>query len=151
MDWKGKMGAADIAKGTRVELAGTEQVEGRDTYKLKLTMKDGNTTHIWIDAETFLEAKMEGQSRRLDGVEHPVEIYYRDYRRVDGLQIPYLLETMVLPVTRTAAGPKDPPVPVEKIVIEKITVNPKLDDSLFLKPVVTAAAPNGGSPAPLNN
>jgi hypothetical protein len=36
-----------------------------------------------------LEAKIEGQPRRLDGVSHPVEVYFRDYRRVDGLQIPY--------------------------------------------------------------
>ena len=83
---------------------------------------------------------MEGQPRRLDGVEHLVEIYYRAYRQVDGLQIPYLLETKVLPVAKTANGLKDPPVPVERIVIEKVSVNPKLEDSLFVKPAVTAAA-----------
>jgi len=44
------------AKGTKVELEGMEQVEDRDTYKLKLTMKDGHTIHDWIDAHTFLEA-----------------------------------------------------------------------------------------------
>jgi hypothetical protein len=32
-------------------------------------------------AQSFLETKIEGQPRRLDGVYHPVEIYYRDYRR----------------------------------------------------------------------
>jgi hypothetical protein len=31
-------------------------------------------------------------------------------------------------------------VPVEKIVIEKVSVSPKLDDSLFAKPVLTTAA-----------
>ena len=49
------------AKGTRIELAGMEKVEGRDTYKLKLTMKNGAALHVWIDAETFPEAKIEGQ------------------------------------------------------------------------------------------
>jgi hypothetical protein len=34
------------AKGTSVELAGTEKVEDRDTYKLKLTMKDGHALHV---------------------------------------------------------------------------------------------------------
>ena len=38
-----------------------EKVEGRDTYKLKLTMKNGAALHVWIDAETFPEAKIEGQ------------------------------------------------------------------------------------------
>ncbi len=48
------------AKGTQIELAGMEEVEDRDTYKLKLTTKNGQSTHVWIDAQTFLEAKIEG-------------------------------------------------------------------------------------------
>src|SRR5256885_11503101 len=31
--------------------------------------------------------RSEGRPRRLDGVYHPVEVYYRDYRPVSGLQI----------------------------------------------------------------
>jgi hypothetical protein len=121
------------AKGTQVELAGMEKVEDRDTYKLKLTLKNGNAIHVWIDAQTFLEAKIEGQPRRLDGTDHPVELYFRDYRPVGGLQIPFILETRVLPVARTVLGVKDPPVPTETITIDKVVVNPKLDESLFSK------------------
>lgn len=124
------------AKGSRVELAGMEKVEDRDTYKLKLTMKSGAAIHVWIDAQTFLEAKIEGQPRRLDGVNHPVETYFRDYRPVNGLQIPYLLETRVLPVKENALGLKDTPVPPEKTVIEKVLVNPKLDEAHFTKPEI---------------
>jgi len=129
-------------KGTRVELAGEEQVEGRDTYKLKLTMNTGKTIQVWIDAATFLEAKIEGQPRRMDGVDHPVEVYFRDYRKVDGLQIPFVLETRVLPVGKTALGLKDPAVPPEKIVIEKVLVNPKLDESLFSRTGIEVASSN---------
>ncbi len=132
------------AKGTRVELASTEKVEGRDTYKLKLTMKDGHATHVWIDAQTFLEAKMEGQPRRLDGTEHPVEVYFRDYRPVNGLQIPYVLETQVLSVGKNSLGLRDTPVPPERVTIEKVLVNPTLEESLFVKPEV-AGASNGKS------
>jgi hypothetical protein len=128
------------AKGTKVELAGTEKVEDRDTYKLKLTLKSGEAIHVWIDAKTFLEAKIEGQPRRLDGTYHPVEVYFRDFRAVSGLQIPYTLETKVLPVGKTAMGLKDPPVPAEKIVIESVVVNPKLDEALFTKPAVEVAS-----------
>ena len=128
------------AKGTRVELAGMEKVDDRDTYKLKLTMKDGEVKHVWIDSQTFLEAKMEGQPRRLDGVDHPVEVYFRDYRLVNGLQVPYVLETKVLSVGRTVLGLKDPPVPVEKTILEKVVVNPKLEDTLFSKPEIATAA-----------
>jgi len=128
------------AKGTTVELEGTDKVEDRDTYRLKLTMKDGHSIHAWIDAKTFLEAKIEGTPRRLDGLEHPVEIYYRDYRAVDGLQIPFLLETRVLPVAAQSKNVRPGTnVPPEKIVIEKVQVNPKLDAALFTKPVIETA------------
>jgi hypothetical protein len=128
------------AKGSRVELDGTEQVEGRDTYKVKVVEKNGHTFHVWVDAKTFLEAKIEGQPRRLDGVEHPVEVYYRDYRTVDGLQFPFLLETRVLPVGVNALGIRDTPVPPEKIVIDKVVVNPKMEDKLFSRMEVPAVA-----------
>jgi hypothetical protein len=126
------------AKGTQVELAGTEKVADRETYKLKLTLRNGDVMHVWVDAETFLETKMEGQPRRLDGTFHPVEVYFEDYREVNGLKIPFVLETKVLPVSQTKLGVKDAPVPAESIMIEKVAVNPKLEDSLFAKPVVAA-------------
>jgi len=128
------------ANGTRIELDGNEKVEDRDCYRLKLTMSDGRTIHDWIDAQSFLEAKIEGQPRKLDGNLHPVEVYYRDYRPVSGIQIPFVLETKVLPVGTTTHGFKDPPVPDERITIEKVVVNPKLDASRFSKPTVTVAA-----------
>jgi hypothetical protein len=122
------------AKGTRIESDGIEKVEDRDTYKLKLTLKSGDVTHVWVDAQTFLETKVEGQPRRLDGIYHPVEVYYRDYRNVNGLEIPFVLETRVLPVTKTAMGLRDTPVPPEKTLVEKVVINPKFDAGLFSKP-----------------
>jgi len=122
------------AKGTKIQLVGMDKVDDRDTYKVKLTTKDGNSLHVWIDAKTFLEAKIEGQPRRLDGVYHPVEVSFRDYRQVNGLVIPFILETRVLPVARTATGLRDTPVPVEKITLEKVEVNRTLDPSAFAKP-----------------
>jgi hypothetical protein len=121
------------AKGSHVELDGTEKVNGRDTYKIKVTQKTGYTFHVWVDAVTFLEAKIEGQPRRLDGTDHPVEVYYGDYRNVDGLQIPFTLETRVLPVGKNASGFRGTPVPPERIVIDKVVVNPKVEEKLFSK------------------
>jgi outer membrane lipoprotein-sorting protein len=135
------------SKGTKIDVDGIEKVDGRDNYKLKLTLSGGQETRVWVDAETFLETKMEGQPRRLDGTYHPVEVYYRDYRSVSGLQIPFVLETRVLPVEKTATGYKDPPVPAERLIIEKVTVNPKLDDSQFSKPKMDTA-PTGKQPQP---
>ncbi len=128
------------AKGTKIELAGMEKVEGRDAYKVKLDLRDGRAIHVWIDSETFLEAKIEGQPRKLDGIEHPVEVYFRDYRPISGLQIPFVLETKVLPVNQTVMGVNQPPVPPEKITVERVLVNPKLDEALFSKPDLGVAS-----------
>ncbi len=111
------------SKGSKVELEGVEKVEGRSAYKLKVTDKNSYTHHIWVDAENFLEVKLEGTPRRLDGKYHPVAVFLRDYRPVNGLVMPYLLET-------TVDGVKD----TEKIQIEEIVSNPKLDPSKFAMP-----------------
>jgi outer membrane lipoprotein-sorting protein len=111
------------AKGSKVELEGVDQVEGRSAYKLKVTDKNMYTHHIWVDAENFLEIKVEGTPRRLDGKYHPVAVFLRDYRSVNGLMMPYLMET-------TVEGVRD----TEKIQIEEIVSNPKLDESKFTMP-----------------
>jgi outer membrane lipoprotein-sorting protein len=126
------------AKGTRIELAGIEKVEDRDAYKLKLTLKGGEVTHVWIDVQTFLEVKVQGTPKRLDGRYRPVEVYYRDFRSVGALKIPYLLETRVLDAV-PVPGSKSAGAVTEKILLEKVEVNPKLNDSLFTKAQLEAA------------
>jgi len=112
------------AKGSRIELAGNEKVGDRDTYKLVVTTRDGQVQHIWVDAQSYLEVKAEGTPRRLDGKLHTVEVYYNEYRKAPGgLVVPYLYETRVEGVKQT-----------EKIQIESVLVNPKLDDALFTRP-----------------
>jgi outer membrane lipoprotein-sorting protein len=118
-------------KGTRVALAGTEKVEGKQTYKLKLTLQNGEQRLVWVDAKTFLEAKISGEPRKLDGRRHDVAIHYRDYRKVNGLKVPYLLETVVQGVKGS-----------HKMTIKTVTVNPPLEDALFAKPsAMLARAP----------
>jgi hypothetical protein len=140
------------AKGTAIELAAIEKVDGRDNYKLKLTLKNGYSFHVWIDAQTFLETKIEGTPRRLDGQYRPVEVYLRDYRAVNGLQIPHVLETKVQ--TTPTPGARVTKTIAETITIDKVAVNPKLDDALFVKPkseVATSAShplTPGGNSAP---
>jgi len=115
------------AKGSQVELEGTERVEGRPNYRLKVTRKDGFARHVWVDGTTFLETKIEGNPRRLDGRMHAVENYLRDYRQVGGLMIPYTSETKVEGVAQT-----------RKMTIDKVVLNPQFDDRVVGKPSVAA-------------
>jgi hypothetical protein len=72
--------------------------------------------------EDIPETKIEGTPRRLDGKYHSVEIYYRDYRTVSGIVVPFVMETKVPGVKQT-----------EKIEVEQLSVNPRLEDSRFAK------------------
>ena len=83
-----------------------------------------------------------GCQRRLPPVSSQV---VREFRTVNGLVLPYLLETRVR--EENAPGMKTPQTITEKIVIEKVVVNPKLDDALFSKPQIEAAANIKQSPA----
>ncbi len=113
-----------VAKGTKVALEGAEQVNGSKNYKLKLTLKNGEVRHLWVDAKTFLDTKIDGAPRRFDGKLRQVATYFHDYRAVDGVKIPFVLETSVEGVNGS-----------EKINIERVVMNPNLQDSHFTKPM----------------
>jgi hypothetical protein len=110
------------AKGTKIALDGTDLVDGRPAYRLKLTLKSGDVRRVWVDGQTFLDVQIDG-TRRVNG--HPVAEYtaMRDFRDVSGIKVPYVMET------RTEGLPER-----EKIVVEKVALNPKLDNALFGKP-----------------
>jgi hypothetical protein len=123
------------AKGSTLQLEGTEMVEGKPNYRLNLTTKDGFVRRIWVDGVTFLESKIEGNPRRLDGRMRRVENYLRDYRKVDDVLIPFVSESKVETAPQT-----------RKMTIDKVVLNPQLEDRLFGKPVAPAGP--GGNSAP---
>ncbi len=111
------------ARGTKVELEGVEPVEGHDAYKLKLTSRAGKVRRVWVDAHSFLDVKVEGVPRRMDGRMRRVWVYQRDFRAVQGLEMPFVLETVVEGYPQA-----------HRIVLDKVAVNPKLDPATFAKP-----------------
>ena len=88
-----------------------------------MTIQGGAVRHVWVDGETFLESKIEGTPRVIDGRPRPVAIYPRDYHSDGGLHFPHLLETAV------EGLPKH-----EKLTIDTVVVNPALADTRFAKP-----------------
>jgi hypothetical protein len=105
-------------KGNRIELAGKEKVEKRMAYKLVISMKNGENRIDFIDSKTYLELKWQGRVS-----ENVFESYFRDYRRVKGLMYAFEIDSGML------GQPAN-----QKIIIEKVDVNPPLDDARFQKP-----------------
>ncbi len=118
-----------VRKGIKVELLGREAVEGKNTYKLRLTQKGGATRQLWVDAASFLEVKIEGEPRKLDNRVHAVAVYYRDFKSEAGLVLPHTLETVVEGVKGS-----------HQMSIRTVTKNPPISDSLFAKPQLAFAA-----------
>ena len=117
------------SKGTQVELAGVEMVAGHSAYKLKLTLKGGESQNVWIDAQSFLDVKIQGVPHTLDGRSRDVWVYQRDFRSVQGgVKMPFEYETVI-----------DGGNQSHRMLIETITVNRTLDDSRFAKPQVLVA------------
>jgi len=115
------------AKGTRIEYAGKDAVEGKPAYKLKLVTKSGDERTYFIDSATFLLLKWQGL-RQSGDQEIPVESFYRDYREVGGVKFAFEVDT-------GAPGSGQS----QKLAIEKIELNVDLDDSRFTKPAAPSA------------
>jgi len=125
------------AQGTQVALEGVEPVDGHQAYKLRLTMKNGDVQHIWIDAQSFLDVEVEGTPRRMDGRMHKVFVYQRDFKAVKGLKVPYEYLTVVEGYPGS-----------HKMVVDSVTVNPLVDDARFSKPqLLVATSTPPASPA----
>ena len=115
------------AKGNVIELAGTEKVEGRDAYILKVTRQDGTVSAYSFDKETFLLTKWSGVDTA-HGEAVTRETFFHDYRDVGGLKFPFELDS------------NNPEAQVtQKILVEKIELDPQIDDSHFEKPPAPAA------------
>ena len=120
---KGMQSALDIQgalvnykeKGSSVEFAGNEKVDGADTYKLKVTSKSGKTAFYFIDVKSNRLTKTTAKAAGPDGVEMNVETTYSNYKQnADGYWFAY--------GTTTPQGP---------VVFDKIESNVAVDENIF--------------------
>lgn len=115
------------AKGSKVELVGKEESEGKTLYRLKITSKSGEVRSYLIDTETFLTTKWEGL-RKVQDKELPWECALSDYRDVQGLKFPFKID-QGSPGTDYR----------QTLTVEKVEINSKIDDSHFAKPAAPGA------------
>jgi outer membrane lipoprotein-sorting protein len=118
-------------KGHSAELMGHDSVEGTDCYKVQLTLKNGDIRTYYLDSDSYLELKLETRTF-IRGAPRESETYYGDYEQVDGIYFPFAIEQ----------GQKGDPDRV-RFTVEKVEINPPVDDALFSKP---AAKPATGAP-----
>jgi outer membrane lipoprotein-sorting protein len=119
-------------KGRQVEYVGKEELEGTPVHKLKVTQKNGDVVHLYIDAEQFLALKQTGKSK-VRGQEVESETVFGDFKTVEGLVVPHSIEQKV------------PGMPGGMVMtISKVEINPTVDASRFAMP----AAEKKESPPP---
>ena len=128
-----------VAKGNTVTLEGRDEIRGRKAYRLGVRLPAGESDHVWIDAKTFLDLRYD---RLYSSAAGPatVSVFYGDYKTVQGLQIPSLIETA-----------NAPGVTPDKLVIENIMPNGPVDERSFVRPGTherRASMPMGGQGQP---
>src|SRR5882757_28994 len=114
------------SKGYKLDYLGTEDIDGTDAHKLRVTRPNGDLSVVYLDPDHFLEIRV--VNRRIEhGV--PVETVtdFGDYEQVAGVYLPFVQE----------CGQKGSSER-QKVQFEKAEANTSTPASLFQLP--TAAA-----------
>lgn len=120
-DAKDMIDASDIggplldykAKGSKVEYLGTEDIDGTDAHKLRVTKKNGDSSVIYLDPDQFLEIRIVTH-HIIRGQERVNTTDVGEYEKVDGIYFPF---------------------EVGRTHVDSITLNPTVDAKQFSFPV----------------
>jgi hypothetical protein len=116
-------------KGHKVEYAGQESVEGSPAYKLKVTLKNGTITTMFLDADTYLNVK-DSSKMKLRDTEVENDVIYSDFKEVDGMLMAHSMD-----IKTRGAGEG------QKMIFEKVELNVPVDSARFIMPEKAPEAP----------
>ncbi len=105
----------------KVSFPGMSQIGYREVYVLDLQPAVGTVERLYLDAKTYLPVRM-NTVRKLGPALVPVEIYYDDWRAVDGIQFPFSFSQRFQKLTLS-------------FTVQEIRHNVPLQASLFDAPV----------------
>lgn len=108
-------------KGYTVEYLGEEDVEGTPAHKLRVDTQDGIVMDVFMDAEYFLVIKSSNKMT-VDENEFETQTYMSDFQEVEGLVLPFAIET------------RSGDAVMNQIMMEKVEYGVEVDDSLFVMP-----------------
>lgn len=115
------------AKGYRLDYLGTEDVDGTDAHKLRVTRPNGDITYVFLDPDYFLEIRT--INRRIQhGIPKETVTDYGDYEQVNGVYFAF----------SQSSGPKGSS-DRQKVQFDKAEANTALDGALFRFPATQPA------------
>lgn len=121
------------AKGSTVVLLGKDDMEGTETFKLKLTKKNGDVETWFLDASSYMPLKVTSK-HKMKEKEVSSDVLLSNYKKVDGIMFAYTMDE------REAGAAQG-----QAVTFDTIEVNPKIENSIFKMPATTAATtPAGG-------
>lgn len=103
--------------GVITELVGAEELNGKEVYKLVVTIPSGKVTTKYFDAESGLQVKEVSTIETPQG-NFTQTVEFSNYKDVEGVLYPYTINQQM--------GPQSIPLKVESV-----TINSGLDDSIF--------------------
>jgi hypothetical protein len=115
------------ARGIALAYLGTEDIDGTEAHKLRLTLKNGDVQYVYLDPDYFLEIRIESQ-RIVRGVKQVFVTDVGEYEKVSGVY-------WAMAISAGRKGDNDP----AKIAFDKVEVNIPLPADYFSFP---AAAKN---------
>lgn len=114
-------------KGYTLELIGTEDMEGTEVYKIKVTEKadkegeEPNITFYFIDSDSFVLLKTSAK-RIIQGNEMESESFFSNYKQINGIAMAFSMETKRGGNTGM------------QVTIEEIKFDEEIDDKIFDRP-----------------
>ncbi len=117
------------AQGNTVEYQGTEDVDGTEAHKLKVTLKNGDVQTVYLDPDHFIEIRTVSQ-RKVRGTEVEDTSDFGDYELVDGVYFPFSISTH----TKGQGGS-------QQVTIEKAEANVAIEDTVFAFPAKAGSTP----------
>ncbi len=122
-------------KGHLAALEGLTELDGKRFYQISLMREFGGKRNYYIDASSFQVQKWTGETS-LDGQVVRIQNDLSDYREVQGLNFPFEVSTSL------ADAPQQ-----RKFIVEKIEINPLIDDKRFEKPVLVVSPGAAATPS----
>ncbi|HEY3778750.1 MAG TPA: hypothetical protein VGL35_11895 [Rhizomicrobium sp.] len=117
-------------RGARVDYLGREDIDGTNTYKLRVSQRDGTVFTDYLDPDVFLEIRVV-ENRTIRGAEQDTEYDLGDYERVNGVYFPFSI----------ASGPLNSADSDKQVItIASGAANVPVSPALFAMPATPAAA-----------